>query len=226
MVLQATGNLFIPDKTDVVYLPGYVYLNMDITLHEPAVAYGKARITVEKYLTWEKEQVEKHEFFDGEIFDMAGAGARHNVIFSNFFRELSQFLKGKPCKPYGSDMRIHIPENTLFTYPDISVICNDIIPSTIDEDTTILPSALIEILSPSTKNYDRGTKFMLYRDIPTLKEYVMIDSENIHIEVFHINNTGHWELKEYKKPEAIFTMPFMGFKVALSEIYEGTKISG
>lgn len=198
---------------------------MDIILREPAPAYQKARMSAEEYLAWEKEQLEKHEFFEGEIFAMTGAGARHNIIFKNFYRDIAGYLKGKSCQPYGSDMRIHIPENTLFTYPDISVICNEIIPSDIDEDTTILPSALIEILSPSTKNYDRGTKFKLYRDIPTLKEYVLVDTESIHIEAFRLNDAGHWELEEYKTPDAVFTMPFIGFSVSVKEIYEGTKLS-
>lgn len=186
--------------------------------------YQKARLSAREYLTWEKEQLEKHEFFEGEIYAMAGAEARHNVIAKNISGELYVHLKGKKCQAYGSDMRIHIPENTLFTYPDISIIYNEIIASEIDEDTTILPSALIEILSPSTKNYDRGTKFKLYRDIPTLKEYVMIDSESVSIEAFRINQNANWELEYYKDLNQIFTMPSIGFSIPVKEIYEGTKL--
>jgi Uma2 family endonuclease len=91
-------------------------------------------------------------------------------------------LKGKPCKPFGSDLRIHIPENTLFTYPDISIICNEIKTSPVDLDTAILPTVIIEILSSSTRNYDHGGKFKLYRDIPSLKEFILIDSESIGVE--------------------------------------------
>lgn len=186
--------------------------------------YHKARISALEYLAWEKEQLEKHEYFEGEVFAMAGAQYRHNVICTNFFGEIYIHLKGKPCTPYGSDMRIHIPENTLFTYPDISIICNEMVPSEMDEDTAILPSALIEILSPSTKNYDRGTKFKLYRDIPTLKEYVIIDSESVSIEAFRINQNGNWELEQYKSPDQLFTMPTLGFSIPVKEIYEGTKL--
>ncbi|MES1221446.1 MAG: Uma2 family endonuclease, partial [Bacteroidota bacterium] len=96
-------------------------------LREPFVAYGKNKWTEQEYLDFENASLEKHEFYRGEIFAMAGAGDRHNIIFSNIFGELSYKLKGKSCRPYGSDMRIHIPENTLYTYPDISIICGDLL---------------------------------------------------------------------------------------------------
>ncbi len=155
---------------------------------------------------------------------MAGANARHNVIFSNLFGELAYRLKGKPCRPYGSDLRIHIPENTLFTYPDISIICGEIVSSKMDLDTAIQPTVLIEILSPSTKVYDRGGKFILYRDIPALREFIIIDSESISIEAFRINKEGNWELHDYRSIEDTLTIPTVGVSLLLKEIYSGTKL--
>jgi Uma2 family endonuclease len=155
---------------------------------------------------------------------MSGANTVHNFIFSNLFTEIGSQLKGKPCKPFGSDMRIYVEENTLFTYPDISIICGGVKNSSIDKDTVIRPTVLIEILSPSTRNYDRGGKFKLYRDIPTLKEYILIDSEAIGIEAFRLNQNGHWELEEYKSADAIFTIPTVNVSTPVSEIYEGTKL--
>ncbi len=193
-------------------------------VREPAVAYGKKKLTVEEYLRWEKESVEKNEYYRGEIFAMAGAGARHNIIAVNMLREISLALKGKPCRPYGSDLRVHIPENTLFTYPDISIICGDIIPSKEDTDTAILPAVIIEILSPSTKQYDRGEKFKLYREIPSLKEYIMVDAESIFIESFSINSSSHWELTEYKTTEGSLPILSVGLLLAIADIYEGTKL--
>jgi len=125
-------------------------------VREPAVAYGKQKLTIDEYLEFEKASPEKHEYFEGEIFAMSGAGPRHNVIFSNLFRDISGHLKGKPCQPYGSDMRIHIPDNSLFTYPDISIICGDPVSSIRDDDSFVEPTVIIEILSPSTRHYDRG----------------------------------------------------------------------
>ena len=133
-------------------------------------------------------------------------------------------LKGKPCKPYRSDLRIHIPENTLYTYPDISIICGEIVSAKTDEDTATLPTVLIEILSTATKNYDRGGKFILYRDIPTLKEYILIDSESIRIETYRINGQAHWELEEYKSIDNTLAIPTVNLLLPLNEIYEGTKL--
>lgn len=160
-------------------------------VREPAIAYGKQKLTIEEYLQWEKASPEKHEYYRGELFSMAGAKPRHIVISKNLMISLGVKLKGKPCQPYGSDFRVHIPENTLFTYPDISIVCGDIISSDVDEESYVQPTIIIEILSSSTKEYDRGQKFKLYRDIPTLKEYVLVDSESVNIESFCINSNGY-----------------------------------
>lgn len=198
---------------------------MDNILNEPAPAYQKAVYTAAEYLAMEKASDTKHEFFQGEVFAMAGAGRRHNVISKNVTGELYALLKGNPCQPYGSDLRIHIPENTLFTYPDISIICGDIIASKEDEDTAVLPSVLIEILSPSTKNYDRGGKFKLYRDIPSLKEYILIDTEAINIECFRLNAGEHWELEEYKTQEATLVINTLNVSIKIQDIYNGTGLT-
>ena len=193
-------------------------------VRDPIVVYNKSILTVEEYLRFEKDSLEKHEYFNGEIFAMAGAGKRHNVIFSNLFGELAHRLKGQPCKPYGSDLRIHIPENTLFTYPDISIICGELVPSEPDANTFLLPSVLIEILSPGTKDYDRGGKFRLYRDIPSLKEYILIDAESISIEAFRINSNGHWELEECRSIDNTLHIKTVEVSMPLEEIYLGTKL--
>ena len=193
-------------------------------VRDPVVVYNKSKLSVEEYLQFEKASRDKHEYFKGEIFAMAGAGARHNVIFSNFFISVGIQLKGKPCKPYGSDLRIHIPENSLFTYPDISIICGEIIPSKVDADTAVQPTVIIEILSPSTRNYDQGIKFRLYREIPTLKEFITIDSESIGIEAYRINSQGNWELKDYRLIDETLTIPSVGLSLSLKEVYEGTKL--
>src|SRR5690349_6928730 len=106
---------------------------------EAEVSYNKQHYTIEEYLEMERASNVKHEYYQGEIFAMSGANPRHNWIFTNIFGELCAQLKDDPCRPYGSDMRMHIPENTLFTYPDISIYCGD--PATIakDEDTVIQP---------------------------------------------------------------------------------------
>jgi Uma2 family endonuclease len=193
-------------------------------IKEPAVAYGKNKMTIEEYLQFEKASDTKHEYYRGEVFAMSGAKPLHNVIAKNLMRDIATALRGKPCQPYGSDMRINIPENTLFTYPDISIICGDIIPSEYDEDTATQPIVVIEILSKSTRDYDRMGKFKLYRDIPALKEYILVDSESINIEAFRINNNNHWELEEYKTVSGELALPSVQVNIPIADIYEGTKL--
>ena len=193
-------------------------------VREPVVAYGKKILTEEEYLTWERSAKRKHEYFRGQVFAMAGAGNRHNIIFKNVYGDLAYRLKGQSCQLYGSDLRIHIPENTLYTYPDISIFCKDLFDND-DDDNFTQPDVIIEILSPSTKDYDRGTKFQLYRDIATLKEYVLIDSEAIHAEVYRINTYKHWVLQEYKSLDDALEIRQVKWSMPLKEIYEGTRLS-
>ncbi|HEV8082293.1 MAG TPA: Uma2 family endonuclease [Chitinophagaceae bacterium] len=193
-------------------------------VREPAHAWQKKFYSIPEFLEIEKEALEKHEYYKGEIFVMSGAGARHNIISVNILVSLGISLKGKSCRPYGSDMRIHIPENSLFTYPDISIICGEVITLKEDENTTTQPTVIIEILSPSTKNYDRGEKFMLYRDIPPLKEYILVDSESIHAEHFAINKDGLWQLKEYNKPQEEISIETLNVRLLLEDVYEATKL--
>ena len=199
---------------------------MDFMLREPAIAYGKRVLTPEEYLQFEKNSDKKHEYYRGEIFAMSGAKRAHNEIFSNPFIELGIKLKGKLYKPYGSDLRVHIPQNTLYTYPDISIICHDL--SALDDEgdtfTAQEPIIIFEILSASTQNYDRGAKFKFYRDIPSLREYILVDSLSINIEAFRLNANKHWELEEYKAIDEILNIPTLAIQILLKEIYQGTKL--
>ncbi len=155
---------------------------------------------------------------------MSGAGARHNIISVNILILLGNALKGKGCRPYGSDMRIHIPENTLFTYPDISVICGEVKSIKEDKNTATQPTAIFEILSPSTNNYDRGIKFMLYRAIPSLKDYILVDSQSIHVEHFTINKEGLWQLEEYNMLQHEVVIESLHVRLLLEQLYEDTQL--
>jgi Uma2 family endonuclease len=106
----------------------------------------------------------------------------------------------------------------------MSIVCGEIITKDSDDWNILNPSVIFEILSRSTKNYDRGEKFILYRDIPTLKEYILVDSEKIHVEAFRINDNNHWELEEYKKIEETLEVKAVQLSIPLIEIYEGTKL--
>lgn len=193
-------------------------------IREPVAPYKGRRVPIEEYLEMENAADEKHEYYQGEIFAMSGAKVPHNKITGNLMMRLGLRLKGKKCRPYGSDARIHIPVNTLFTYPDISIICGEVITLNDDDYNVLNPTVIIEVLSPSTRNYDRGEKFKLYRDIETLKEYILVDSESIHVEVFRLNENRHWELEEYKQLEDTIAIKAVDTTIGVEEIYEGVGV--
>jgi len=192
--------------------------------HEPAVAYGKRKYSIEEYLEMENASTEKHEYYQGEIFAMSGNKSQHNIVAKNILATLDKKLGKSPCQPFNSDTRIYIEKNTLFTYPDISVICGELLSLNNDDFNFLNPSIIFEILSPSTKNYDRGEKFKLYRDIVTLKEYVLVDSDSFNIETFHINNHGLWELNEYNNIDEKLQLHSINISLTLKEIYKRTKL--
>jgi len=195
-------------------------------VNEPAVAYSRKHYSIEEYLEMENAATEKHEYYQGEIFAMSGAKLEHNIVVGNLFGSLKNILKGKSCRPFGSDARIYIEKNTLFTYPDISIICGEPMSRNNDKMNFLNPSVIIEVLSPSTSNYDRESKFRLYRDIPTLKEYILVDPESISIEDWFINGGGHWELKEHSSIEDTLELQSIQVSVLLTDIYEGTEVAG
>lgn len=155
---------------------------------------------------------------------MAGAGIQHNTIVMNVLKSLLVQLDGKPCKPFGSDQRVHIERNTLFTYPDISVFCGEIETLNNDDFNALNPTVIIEVLSLTTKDYDRGGKFKLCRDIPSLRNYLCIDSNPVSVESFYVNNVGHWELQEYKTLSEKVYIHALSLDLDLEWAYQGVTL--
>lgn len=191
---------------------------MENEVKEPAPRYNF--ISQEAYLEMERAATEKHEYYQGEVFAMSGASVAHNEIAYNFNSIVIPHLKGKNCKMYGSDLRIHIPSNSLYTYPDFSIICGK--PETTDvfADNVTNPAVLVEILSKSTKDYDRGTKFNLYRSISTLKEYITISSFSVSVETYNRLEDNSWNMKEYIQLTDSFYIAAIGLTVFLRNIYQ------
>ena len=194
---------------------------MNNEIREPAVAYGKNKLTVEEYFAFEKDSGEKYEYYKGEVFSMSGAKLHHNIISMNLSVLIGLKLKGHSCRPFNSDQRIRIPENDLYTYPDLSIVCGPVQTENNDQVNILNPSVIIEVLSSSTRNYDMGGKFSLYRDIPTLKEYILVDAEAIIVSAFRINANNHWELEEYKQVTDVLFVQTVDILLPLADIYEG-----
>ena len=183
-----------------------------------AVPAIKKTWTPEEYLAWERLQPEKHEFHDGEVFDMAGATFEHNQIVANVAGELRAVLRQKPCRVCASDLRVKIPATGLYTYPEASVVCGR--PQFEDDklDTLLNPLVLVEVLSESTEDYDRGTKFTNYRSIASFRDYVVISTDQVLVEYHTRRDDGSWVLREIKAGER-FTLESVGCEIAVDELY-------
>lgn len=194
-------------------------------VEEPALAYNKRHYTIEEYLALEEAATEKHEYYQGEIFAMAGAKVSHNIVSKNIVSALDGKLRGKPCKPFNSDTRIYVERNSLFTYPDASVICGK--PQTMNNDgiNVLNPTIIFEVISSSSQSYDRGAKFKLYRDIPSLREYVLIEPDSVSVERYFINVAGNWEIEEHKIIDRVLSLGSIGVSLELKEIYFDTEFN-
>jgi Uma2 family endonuclease len=162
---------------------------------------SKAYLTPEQYLERERVAEFRSEYWQGEMFATAGGSCYHARIIRNLLRVLGNELLSTDCQPYGVELRLHIPATGLYTYPDATVTCGE--EQYLDQnfDTLLNPVLLAEVLSPSTRNYDLGGKFEAYRSIPSLREYLTIDSERIQV-IQHWLSGGEWHLRDYRDPLA------------------------
>ena len=187
-------------------------------IHRSMENLARKFLTEEEYLEYERKAETKSEYYRGELFAMAGAKASHNIILSNLIRELGNLLRKKPCTVFPSDMRVRVNSSGLYTYPDISIVCEKPIYLDSKKDTLLNPSLILEILSESTEAYDRGQKFELYRTIPELKEYVLISTKYKKIESF-IRNTNSWILHESRE-SVPFRFLSLDVEISLEDVYE------
>lgn len=148
--------------------------------------------TATDYLAWEAEQVERHEFLDGEVFAMAGAEDRHVTVAMNLAFALRQHLSGSPCRTYMSDMRLRVAAANAYFYPDVMVTCSaQDLASPMHKAE---PKLIAEVLSPGTAAYDRGLKFSHYRTLASLQEYVLIDLDSRRVDCYRLGADGLWVL--------------------------------
>jgi Uma2 family endonuclease len=179
------------------------------------------KYSIDEYLESEGNSLEKHEYYQGEIFAMAGASIEHNQIVKNVLYSTEDHLrKGGDCQIFPSDLKIHVVSNSLFTYPDLSIVCGKVETLENHKDIVTNPTVLIEVLSPTTQDYDRGGKFKLYRDIPSLKEYILVSSIEISVEKYNKQEDGSWILHEYKNENDIFNIETIQMEIDVKTFYK------
>jgi len=179
----------------------------------------KKYYTPEEYLELEETAEYKSEYYQGEIFAMSGASFNHNQIILNVSSPLHQGQKNHNCRVAMTDLRLWVKDMNLYTYPDIMVICNKPEFYLDRNDTITNPKIIIEVLSESTKNYDRGEKFLFYRSVPTFHEYILIDQYSTYIEQFNIGSEGKWMLTEYNDINDILKFTKINFQIPLKDVY-------
>jgi Uma2 family endonuclease len=160
-----------------------------------ALVQEKMTFGTQEYLAWEAEQIDKHEYVAGEVFGMVGARRVHAIVTLNLGSAFHEHLRGTPCQPFVSDMKLNVQAMDAFYYPDVMVTCDDA-----DKVADLYiehPKLIIEVLSDSTAAYDRGAKFAAYRNIESLEEYVLVDVDRKGVESFRRQPDGLWLLRDF-----------------------------
>jgi Uma2 family endonuclease len=180
----------------------------------------KRYYTPEEYLALEESAIDKSEYHDGEIVPMTGGTTNHNSIIINLIANLKFGLRGKNYSLFTSDVRLWIPLTRRYVYPDIMVIQGEPIYHENNKTIVTNPLIIVEVLSNSTQDYDRGSKFLAYRSIPEFREYILIDQYSYHIEQFAKNPDGKWVLTEYDSDELVLILESVEFQMSVRDIYE------
>jgi Uma2 family endonuclease len=179
----------------------------------------KSSYTPEEYLALEINAQTRHEFIDGEIVEMTGGLPNHNLIAGNLYAALNFALKRQPYRVFVLDQRLWIPQSRIYTYPDVMVVQGELQLQEGRRDTITNPIIIAEVLSDSTKAYDRGEKFKAYRTIPGFQEYLLIEQEMIHVEQYVKTDSNQWIFSEYDDA-ATLPLSAFPFELSLAELYD------
>ncbi len=181
-----------------------------------AIRLETPRLTSTEYLAWEEQQKFRHEYVDGEIYDMTGGTVNHGKTAVNITVTLGNHLRDSECQVLNSDVKVQILESKSYFYPDISVTC-DQRDCHVDQFISH-PCLIVEVLSPSTEAYDRGKKFRKYLRSASLKEYVLVSTNEMCLDVYHLNERGKWELTTYGEGELV-ELKSVNLTVPIEQIY-------
>ena len=186
---------------------------------------AQSLLTADEYLAAERAAETKSEYHDGQIFAMAGGTAPHAELAMNFGAELRARSKGGPCRIYSSDMRIAIPGERSFVYPDVSGLCVE--PRFRDETRDVLlnPSFVVEVLSPSTEGYDRGRKLAIYMGVPSSVEIVLVSQDQVRVDKYTRQPEGIWCFDVLAGREATVRFESLDCEIALAEFFDGVELA-
>ena len=179
--------------------------------------------TPEEYLALEEQSEIRNEYHDGEIIPTTGGTVNHNKISGNFYAYFKFAKKGQPYDVFMADVRLWIPENNRYTYPDVLIISGEVDYYENRKDTIINPTVIIEVLSQSTEVYDKGDQFKFYRSIPSFQEYIMINQYQYEVEQYVKTDHGKWLVTYLESVESVLSLNSVEFDIPLSDLYEGVE---
>jgi len=188
------------------------------------VSRQTATFGIDDYMLWEAEQSERHEYLNGEVFAMTGARDAHNTIAGNLFATLRSSLRGSPCRIYIADMKLRVDSVDAVFYPDVMVTCDPRDRAAEADLAKRHPTLLVEVLSESTAAYDRGLKFERYRAIEALREFLLIEQDRRHVDLFRRENDGRWVLESHG-PGGGFELASLGVALTLDDLYADVEMA-
>lgn len=180
----------------------------------------KKLYTPEEYLEFEINSENRHEYLNGEIVLMTGGTPNHNQIAGNFYAALNFALKRQPYRVFVTDQRLWIPRKRIYTYPDVMVVQGELQFQEGRRDTITNPLIIAEVLSESTRSYDKDAKFAAYRTIPSFQEYLLIDQYTMHIEHYFKTERKRWTFYEYDDTDKSVSLNSLSFQITLADIYD------
>ena len=175
------------------------------------------RLSAADFLAWDALQSIRHEFVSGEVFAMAGAEERHVTAAGNLYGALRAHLRGTPCRTFITDMKLRVEPADAYFYPDVMVTC-----SAADAADPLIkrePVLLVEVLSPGTAAYDRGDKFAAYRSLPSLREYLLVDTTSRRCDLYRKGSDGLWVLHPFE-PETAVQLDSVGLSLSAQALWD------
>jgi Uma2 family endonuclease len=185
----------------------------------------KPLLTPEQYLEIERAAESKSEYFHGRMFAMSGGSLNHARLVRNLIVSLDTQLRGRRCEVAASDLRLRVSPDGLYTYPDIVVFCGP--PQFADDrtDTIVDATVIVEVLSPSTENYDRGFKFEQYRRLSSLQDYLVMAQDRVHVECATRQEDDSWLLRETSDLHGTIQLPSIECSFSLADAYRSVQFA-
>lgn len=191
---------------------------------EEALPKYLPKMTPEEYLEWERKEPWHHEYIDGEVITMSFAAPQHAEIQMNLYLAAGTYLKGKKCKMMPAGMKTFIAAGTAYLIPDATIYCQETEMQDEHNDVALNPTVIFEVLSPSTMNYDLTRKLMYYMQLPSLREYITIDSTDMGAQMRWREEKGLWQYEEVSLPESKLLIRSIDFEMSLEELYDGVRL--